>query len=77
LKKKAIPRLLHWSRFAIQEIKLGLEQENFVGSVFVAFGTLGMLPPKWEWLGASVAVIAYISVYKFFRREILGRFSKT
>jgi hypothetical protein len=71
-KSADVPGMKHLGHIAYQIYFM-----NFVGSVFVAFGILGMLPPQWAWFGASVAVIAYISIYKFVRRQILGRFSKT
>jgi hypothetical protein len=48
---------------------------NFVGSVFVAFGVLGLVT-HWGALFVAIAAAgAYLATYKIFRKKILGRFS--
>jgi hypothetical protein len=70
-KSAEVPSMKHLGHITYQ-----IHFMNFVGAVFVGFGILGMLAPMWQWLGASVAVIAYFCVYKFVRKQILGRFSQ-
>jgi hypothetical protein len=48
---------------------------NFVGSVFVAFGVLGLVPHPFGLPLATFAWVAYILTYKSFRKRIQRRFS--
>jgi hypothetical protein len=50
---------------------------NLVGAAFVAFGVVGMVPPRGAVLAALAGGISYLTAYKIFRKKILARFSNS